>query len=73
MGVKDKKWCAFCLDYVCMDCISKRRHIIPSEFQLKYDLDLHQVCKVAEEFLLQNNYIHISSQNPLILQKEQLF
>lgn len=73
MKITERGWCYFCMDYVCFDCISPLKFVIPAEFQLKFDCSPHTVCRVSQSFLQKYYYILLSPKNPLIVSNPQLF
>ncbi len=64
--------CAFCLDYVCSNCLCADRVFIPNELQLKFTLGAERICQEAAEFLSKFQFIRIDKRNPMLVYNQQL-
>lgn len=60
------------MDYICSNCVSTNKTLIPNEFQLKFTVCKETICKEGYEFLSKFSFIKIDKKNPLLIYNSEL-
>ena len=67
-----KRYCHYCHNYVCRDCISTKKALIPQYLYYKQDWCQHSVCQKAHAFLCSNDILKFSSREIELISKKLL-